>query len=128
MAIEADVSDERLRRFFTREGDHYRVRGELRDLILFASHSLLKDPPFSRIDVVTCRNLLIYLDRELQHQVLHTLHYALNPTGYVFLGSSESADHPNMLFAPSIAKHAFIDRRVPPAASCMPSLCSVFPA
>jgi two-component system CheB/CheR fusion protein len=98
VAIEADITDERLRRFFTREGDHYRVRSELRDLILFASHSLLKDPPFSRIDLVTCRNLLIYLDRELQHQVLHTFHYALNMTGFLFLGSSESADHPNGFF------------------------------
>ncbi|MBV9567083.1 MAG: PAS domain-containing protein, partial [Hyphomicrobiales bacterium] len=97
-AIEADVSEERLRRFFSREGDHYRVRRELRDVVLFASHSLLKDPPFSRIDLISCRNLLIYLDRELQQQACSTFHYALNPEGYLLLGSSETADHPPGLF------------------------------
>ncbi len=97
-AIEADVSEERLRRFFVREGDHHRVRQELRDMVLFANHSLLKDPPFSRVDLVSCRNLLIYLDRELQEQVLTTFHYALNPGGYLVLGPSESADEPSGLF------------------------------
>src|SRR5207302_2241585 len=85
-AIATDVSEERLRRFFWREGDHYRVRRELRDLVLFASHSLLKDPPFSRIDLISCRNVLIYLDRELQQQTCSTFHYALNPDGYLLLG------------------------------------------
>jgi two-component system CheB/CheR fusion protein len=98
VAIEADVSEERLRRFFTRDGEYYRVKRELRDAVLFASHSVLRDPPFSRVDLISCRNLLIYLDRELQQQVLATLHYALNPDGYLFLGSSESAETPNNLF------------------------------
>jgi two-component system CheB/CheR fusion protein len=97
-SIEADVNDERLRRFFNREGDHYRVRQELRDTALFAVHDLLKDPPFSRVDLISCRNLLIYLDRELQEQVCSTFHYALNPGGYLLLGSSETADHPAELF------------------------------
>jgi two-component system CheB/CheR fusion protein len=97
-AIEADVSEERLRRFFLREGDEYRVRQEVRDTVLFASHSVLKDPPFSHIDLVSCRNLLIYLDRELQQQVCSTLHYALNPGGYLLLGSSETAENPPGLF------------------------------
>jgi two-component system, chemotaxis family, CheB/CheR fusion protein len=98
VAIEADVSEERLRRFFTREGDHYRVRQEVRDLVLFAVHDLLKDPPFSHVDVVSCRNVLIYLDRELQEQVCSTFNYALNPAGYLFLGASETADNPHGLF------------------------------
>jgi two-component system CheB/CheR fusion protein len=98
VAIEADVSEERLRRFFTRDGEFYRVKRDLRDVVLFASHSLLKDPPFSRLDLISCRNLLIYLDRDLQHQVLATLHYGLNPDGYLFLGSSESAEHADVLF------------------------------
>jgi two-component system CheB/CheR fusion protein len=97
-AIETDVPEERLRRFFTRDGDHYRVRRELRDVVLFANHSLLKDPPFSRLGLVSCRNLLIYLDRELQQQVLTTLQYGLVPDGYLFLGSSESSEHPEGLF------------------------------
>src|SRR5262249_2386449 len=69
-----------------------------RDTVLFANHSLLKDPPFSRLDLVSCRNLLIYLDRDLQQQVLSTLHYGLNPDGFLLLGSSESGEHPEGLF------------------------------
>ena len=92
------MSEERLRRFFVQEGDHYRVRRELRDMVLFAAHNLLKDPPFSRIDLVSCRNLLIYLDRELQQQVCSTFHYALNPNGFLLLGSSEMVDNPPGLF------------------------------
>ena len=96
--IEADVSEERLRRFFTHDGDTYRVRQELRDIVLFAAHDLTKDPPFSHVDLVTCRNLMIYLERELQEQVCATFHYALNPDGYLMLGASESADQPVGLF------------------------------
>ena len=99
-AIEADVTEERLRRFFTREGDQYQVRRELRDVVLFAKHSLLKDPPFSRVDLVSCRNVLIYLDREVQHEVCATFHFALRLSGYLFLGSSESADGPVGAFRP----------------------------
>jgi len=97
-SIEADVSEDRLRRFFTREGDGYHVRQELRDIILFAVHDLLKDPPFSRVDLTSCRNVLIYLDRDLQEQVCSTFHYALNPGGFLLLGSSETADNPPGLF------------------------------
>ncbi|HEX3653244.1 MAG TPA: chemotaxis protein CheB [Rhizomicrobium sp.] len=99
-AIEADVSEERLRRFFQSDGDEYQVKRELRDLVLFANHSVLKDPPFSRTDLISCRNLLIYLSRDLQQQVLMTLNYALNRNGYLFLGSSETAEHPDHLFRP----------------------------
>src|SRR5574337_1128338 len=94
LAIEADMTEDRLKRFFTRESDHCRVTRELRDIILFARHSLLKDPPFSKVDLVSCRNVLIYLDRELQLQVCATFHFALNPGGYLVLGSSENADGP----------------------------------
>jgi len=97
-AVEADVSEDRLRRFFVKEADHYRVRQELRDLVLFASHSLLKDPPFSRLDLIACRNLLIYLDRDLQEMACNTFHYALNPDGFLMLGTSESADNPSGQF------------------------------
>jgi two-component system, chemotaxis family, CheB/CheR fusion protein len=97
-SIEADVSEDRLRRFFIREGDGYRVRQELRDVVLFALHDLLKDPPFSHVDLISCRNVLIYLDRDLQDQVCSTFHYALNPGGFLLLGSSETADSPPGLF------------------------------
>jgi two-component system CheB/CheR fusion protein len=98
--IEADVGEERLRRFFAREGDSYRVRQELRDKVLFAHHDLLKDPPFSRIELISCRNVMIYLDRDLQEQVISTFHYALNPGGFLMLGSSETADNPAGMFRP----------------------------
>ena len=100
LAIEADMTDERLRRFFARESEHYRVTRDLRDIVLFAKHSLLKDPPFSRVDLISCRNVLIYLDRQLQQQICATFHFALNPSGYLFLGSSESADNPAGMFRP----------------------------
>ena len=98
IAIEADMTEERLRRFFTREGDHFRVTRELRDVVLFAKHSLLKDPPFSRVDLISCRNVLIYLDKEVQHEVCTTFHFALHRSGYLFLGSSEHADNPVGMF------------------------------
>jgi two-component system, chemotaxis family, CheB/CheR fusion protein len=98
VAIDTDVTEERLHRFFTREGDRYRVRQELRDIVLFAMHDLLKDPPFSRVDLISSRNVLIYLDRELQEQVSSTFHYALKPGGYLLLGSAETAENPPGLF------------------------------
>lgn len=92
LAIETDVGEERLRKYFTKEADHYRIRREIREMVLFATHSLLKDPPFSRLHLVSCRNLLIYLEKDLQQQVLTTFSHALRLGGYLFLGSSESAD------------------------------------
>jgi two-component system CheB/CheR fusion protein len=92
IAIQADVPEERLPKFSTREGDHYLIKREVRDLVVFAQHSILRDPPFSHVDLISCRNLLIYLDRSLQNQVCGTFHYALRPRGYLFLGSSESID------------------------------------
>jgi two-component system CheB/CheR fusion protein len=97
-SIETDVNQERLERFFSREGDSYRVRQEVRDVVLFAAHDLLKDPPFSHVDLITCRNLLIYLERELQEQACGTFHYALRPGGLLMLGNSESAEQPPGLF------------------------------
>lgn len=91
-SIQADVSEERLARFFVDEGTHYRIRQEVRDLVLFTSHSVLKDPPFLRLDLIACRNLLIYLERSLQEQLLNLFSYALRPQGYLFLGSAETAD------------------------------------
>jgi len=96
--IEADVSAERLARFFTKEGNYYRVRRELRDMVLFTPHSILRHPPFARLDLISCRNLLIYLNRTLQENVLDIFHYALNSERYLFLGSAESAEMMPELF------------------------------
>lgn len=90
--IESDVSPERLKRFFQHENGGYRIRKEVRDLIVFAPHNLLGDPPFSRIHLISCRNLLIYLDRAVQRDVVDLFHYALSPDGYLLLGSSETAE------------------------------------
>jgi two-component system, chemotaxis family, CheB/CheR fusion protein len=93
-SIVADVGEARARRFFTREGSYLRVTKELRERILFSRHDLLRDPPFSRLDLLTCRNLLIYLERGLQERLFDLFRYALRDDGYLFLGESESApDH-----------------------------------
>ena len=95
----ADVSTDKLRRFFNKEGDGYRVRREIRETILFANHNFLKDPPFSRLHLVTCRNVLIYLNHTAQERVMETFHFALKPRGFLFLGTSESVDGASDLYA-----------------------------
>ncbi|HEX8479823.1 MAG TPA: CheR family methyltransferase, partial [Telluria sp.] len=104
-AIITDVAPARLREYFNKEDDRYRIRKSLRDRILFASHNLLRDPPFSRLDMISCRNLLIYLNRDVQLRVLQTFHFALKPGGYLFLGSSESAESMGEYFVPVDKKH-----------------------
>ena len=109
--IATDVSAERLARFFTHEGSYYRVRPEVRDVVLFATHSVLRDPPFSRLDMVACRNLLIYLQRPLQDNLFELFHYALRPGGFLFLGSSETADSAGDLFLTFDKKHRLYQSR-----------------
>lgn len=98
-SILADVDAGRVRQFLTRDAGHYRVQKELREHVLFALHNVLRDPPFSRLDMVCCRNMLIYLDREAQLDVLRTFHFALRPGGILFLGDSEAADSVGNLFS-----------------------------
>ena len=88
----ADVSHERLARFFQREERGYRVRRELRETVLFAHHNVLRDPPFSRLDLIACRNLLIYLNKPAQERLIDAFHFALRPGALLLLGKSESAD------------------------------------
>ncbi len=90
--IQTDVNPDRLARFFTQEDHGYRIRKEVRDRVLFAPHNLLGDPPFSRIDLISCRNVLIYLQREIQPDVYDLFHYALRPNGVLVLGTSERLD------------------------------------
>ncbi|MBE7171488.1 MAG: PAS domain S-box protein [Williamsia sp.] len=109
----ADVSAERLRRFFNKEGEHFRIRREIRETILFAQHNFLKDSPFSHLDMVTCRNVLIYLNGVAQEKVIETFHFALKPGGYLFLGSSESVDGASDLYsAYSRENHIFQSRHI----------------
>ncbi len=93
-----DVSPERLRQFFTKEGERYRIRRELRELVLFANHNIIKDPPFSHLDLVSCRNLLIYFNGAAQQRVLDVVHFALKPGGYLFLGGAEALERVGDLF------------------------------
>jgi two-component system CheB/CheR fusion protein len=103
--IAADVSPERLSQFFIKEDGHYRVKKSLREMVLFAQHNLLRDPPFSRIDLVSCRNLLIYLNRKSQEAVFEIFRFALNNEGFLLLGLNESAEGASMLFTSVDKKH-----------------------
>ncbi|MGJ3704281.1 chemotaxis protein CheB [Variovorax sp. AFSI2.2] len=96
--IAEDISPSRLQQFFMAEQDRYRVATSVREPVLFALHNLLRDPPFSRLDIICCRNLLIYLDRAAQTHVLEMFRVALRPGGYLFLGTSESIDAVGSLF------------------------------
>ncbi len=116
-AIAIDVPSTRLRQFFHKEEANYRVRKEVREKVLFAKHSLLCDPPFSQIDLIVCRNLLIYLDREVQREILQMFHFALRPGGTLFLGSSESADACGDLFTAVDKRQRIFRARTGTAAS-----------
>jgi len=99
--IVADVSEERLRRFFTKDEQGYRVNKSIREQIVFAPQNLIKDPPFTKLDILVCRNLLIYLEPELQKRLVPLFHYSLNPGGFLFLGSAENMYGDTELFIPS---------------------------
>src|SRR5688500_16493686 len=111
LGIEAEVTPDRLDRYFDRDDASYRIRGELREMVVFAPQNVVQDPPFSRLDICTCRNLLIYLEPELQRRVLSLLHFGLHEGGALLLGSSESINGVEELFEP-LDKHAHIFRRV----------------
>jgi two-component system CheB/CheR fusion protein len=98
-SIAADVSPERLARFFVQENGSYRIKKTIRDLVVYAEQNVTEDPPFSRIDVISCRNLLIYMGGELQKKVVRLFHYSLNQDGFLFLGNSETVGEFVDLFA-----------------------------
>ena len=104
-SIEADVTPARLARFFTKEDHHYQVVRELRETVVFTGQSLLADAPFSRLDLVSCRNLLIYLSPEAQGKILSLFHFALREGGVLFLGSSETIGNVSHRFEPISKKH-----------------------
>jgi two-component system CheB/CheR fusion protein len=103
--IQGDVSQSRLRRFFTKVEGGYRVSKTIRDMCIFAQHNVLNDPPFSRMDLICCRNLLIYLEPVLQSKVISLFHYALRPGGFLMLGSSEGLGAAASLFAAEDRAH-----------------------
>jgi two-component system, chemotaxis family, CheB/CheR fusion protein len=110
-SVVKEVSPERLRRFFVHEAGTYRVVKELRDMCIFSAHSVIRDPPFSRLDLISCRNLLIYLKPGLQAQIIPLFHYALRPSGFLFLGSSENVSRHSELFVTVDRKNRIFRRR-----------------
>jgi two-component system CheB/CheR fusion protein len=113
-SIAADVSPERLERFFTRlDESAYQVNSQLRECITFAVQNLISDPPFSKMDLVSCRNVLIYLEADIQQRIIPLLHFALNEGGYLFLGPSETIGRQIDLFA-TVSKKWRIFRRIGP--------------
>lgn len=109
--IVADVSPERLQRFFVKEDAGYRIKLEIRESVVFAVQNVIKDAPFTRLDLLSCRNLLIYLGTELQNQLLPLFHYSLHPGGCLFLGGSENIGGFTDLFSVQDPKWRFYQRR-----------------
>jgi two-component system CheB/CheR fusion protein len=120
--IAADVSPERLSRYFHKEDGGYRVRTELRERVVFAPHNLLRDPPFSHLDLVCCRNLLIYLQRDVQGEVIELFHYALHGEGYLVLGTAETLDRSELFRTESKEHHVYRKRSVAPSGLRLPRL------
>jgi len=109
--IKVDVSKERLLKFFEREGEFWKVLPDIRETVIFAPQNIVMDPPFTKLDVIICRNMLIYLDKELQEKLIPMFHYSLNPNGVLFLGSSEGIGIFTNLFSPVDVKMRLYKRR-----------------
>ncbi|MBW8837513.1 MAG: chemotaxis protein CheR, partial [Burkholderia sp.] len=110
-ALLDSVPEERRQRYFHRDGGTLTVAKRVRDLCVFSAHSIVRDPPFSRLDLISCRNLLIYLGSEQQDRVIPVFHFALRPGGFLFLGSAENVSHRGDLFQPLDKKHRLFQRR-----------------
>jgi len=113
-SLSDEISPERLRRFFVEEQGGYRVSKSLREMVVFARQNLFADPPFSRMDLISCRNLLIYLGPSLQKRAIPTFHYALKPSGFLLLGASESIGTFTELFEPVDKKFKIYSRKSAP--------------
>ncbi len=100
-SIATDISPEQLARFFTPDpdGGTYHIHKGIRDMLVFSEQDIIKDPPFSKLDLICCRNLLIYMDGNLQKKLIPLFHYALNPGAFLFLGTSETVGEFNDLFS-----------------------------
>jgi len=116
VGIAGDITPERLHRFFTKEDHSYRVKKEIRDLVVFATHNVLTDAPFTKLDLLSCRNLLIYLEARAQQKLLPLFHYTLNPQGILFLGTSETIGVFESLFTVIDRKGKLFRRTAEPGA------------
>ncbi|WP_024327979.1 chemotaxis protein CheB [Thioalkalivibrio sp. AKL19] len=111
LSIADDVSPERLARFFTAHERYYQINQDIRDMVLFAQHDVILDPPFTKLDLIACRNLLIYFGPVLQRRLLPLFHYILRPGGVLFLGTSETVGQFNHLFTPIESRLRFYQRQ-----------------
>lgn len=127
--IASDISPERLSRFFEAESDGsaYRIHKSVRDMLVFSEQNVIKDPPFSKLDLISCRNLMIYMDKELQRKLIPLFHYALNPGGFLFLGTSETVGEFSDLFAPLDRKLKLYKRKDSLHGMAQSSLCRFLP-
>jgi two-component system CheB/CheR fusion protein len=112
-SIAADVAPERLKRYFLKKDGVYKIRQEIREMVVYAVQNLISDPPFSKLDLISCRNVLIYLDNDLQRQILPLFHFTLNPNAYLFLGSSETIGGAADMFTPVDTKWKVFQRKGP---------------
>lgn len=129
--IEADVSAERLARYFTAENGGYRIGKSIREMVVFATQNIISDPPFTKLDILCCRNLLIYFDAQLQKKLLPLFYYALNPGGILLLGSAETIGNHDHLFAPLNNKARIfqrLDQVLPPAELPIPGKLLTLPS
>ncbi len=111
-SIENDVSIRRLQKYFSHDDNIYKVKKELRDKVIFAVQNLISDPPFSKLDLISCRNLLIYLNSDAQKRVFPIFHYSLNPKGFLFLGTSETIGQFSNMFSSIDRKHKIFVRKL----------------
>ncbi|MBN1473482.1 MAG: PAS domain-containing protein [Syntrophaceae bacterium] len=125
--ISADVSPGRLKQFFNKEDGGYRIKKEIRDMVTFATQNVIMDPPFTKLDILVCRNLLIYLTPELQKKLLRLFHYSLNAGGILFLGSSETVSTFTNFFAPLDIKSRLYRRLESLMTTEMPAFPALFP-
>ncbi|MGO8931339.1 MAG: chemotaxis protein CheB [Limisphaerales bacterium] len=123
--IARDVRSQRLARFFAKEDEGYRIKKDIREMVIFAPQNVLKDPPFTRIDLLVCRNLLIYLQPEAQERVLSLFHYALNVGGVLFLGTAEGVSGLGDHFAVLDKKWRIFTRKEPVGAAALPARFAV---
>ena len=110
--ISADISPERLNRFFSKTDDKYRINTEIREMVVFANHNIIMHPPFTKIDILSCRNLLIYMDAELQKKLIGLFYYSINPEGIMVLGSAETLGTQSHLFTPVDSRLKIFKRSV----------------
>lgn len=127
LAIAGDVSRERLERFFTTHERHYQINQEIRDMVLFTQHDVILDPPFTKLDLIACRNLLIYFGPVLQRKLVPLFHYSLRPGGVLFLGTSETVGQFSHLFNPIESRLRFYQRQEHPSMGGRDFLLHAFP-